>query len=121
MQELILSKDPRIQVGSDRMIWDVFTEFILQDNGQAREDLDLKCLIDMQELQDQFLVNKVQTKKAIKSDIVSSACDYSLQILQSRRGHRVSDPRYIIYAHLGMLKHSKNDEGIDFRSNSCRL
>lgn len=108
LQELVLSPDPWIQCGNSRVRWDMFQRhFPTQDivhrhrsiYNQARGNPEVQRLFfDIANIRTDFQVRRLGVGKAAK--------DYFSDILQKRRGSGCSDPKDIVYAHLGMCKDS---------------
>ncbi|KAE8448841.1 hypothetical protein EG329_008843 [Mollisiaceae sp. DMI_Dod_QoI] len=94
LQELVLSPDPWVQSGRVRVRWEPFWQGILSEISGARSDRQ-KLLHSM--VQIRF---KWHARKYVQENGDTSATIYD--ILKVRRGMGVSDPRDMIYAHLGL-------------------
>ena len=106
LQELVLSVDPWVQVGNHRLKWNYFKSLIFESNFKHNsawvKSPNYNVLADLCMLRENF---------ASRTSESSDPCDYMLQILHSRRGYDVSDPRDMLYGHLAMfanLTKSKN-------------
>ncbi|THV47300.1 hypothetical protein BGAL_0321g00150 [Botrytis galanthina] len=103
LQELILSGDPWIQVGFHRLRWTDFTSLILDSKHDSAlvKSPNYNVLNDMRMLRESFI--------SATPDFFGP-CDYLLNILHSRRGYGVFDPRDMLYGHLALFANqSKSD------------
>lgn len=108
LQELVLSVDPWVQVGNHRLKWKDFKSLIFESNFKHDsawvKSPNYNILANLCMLRENF---------ASRTSESSDPCDYMLQILHSRRGYDVSDPRDMLYGHLAMfanLTKSKNSK-----------
>ncbi|KAJ8071690.1 hypothetical protein OCU04_002007 [Sclerotinia nivalis] len=123
LQELVLSGDPWVQVGSHRLRWKSFTSLILNNNTLQNHALVqspyYKLLSDMEEIRNTFISGEISKSK--------DPLGYLLRILHSRRGHGVLDPRDMIYGHSALFKlQSSNPEiegliKIDYRKSVSEI
>ncbi|CZR55616.1 uncharacterized protein PAC_05504 [Phialocephala subalpina] len=99
LQELVLSRDPWIQYGKARVRWDLFSRFALSGSAGALTDPGASSAAGMIQLR------KVHRKDAASNTQTpnSSSNEALLNILLTRRGAGVSDPRDMVYGHLGLL------------------
>jgi hypothetical protein len=99
LQELVLSKDPWIQCGTSLARWGTLRRHI---TASGREPIEQeKLFLSMSDLHLEHL-NKVPTE----SDGIASAEDTAerlLNLLLSRKGFGVSDPRDMLFANVGLL------------------
>jgi hypothetical protein len=101
LQELILSPDPWVQLGTCRVRWNVFCAQLLNPPPRPpnRFHGGLGLLFDMhnagKELGPSWLLG-IRPYSRKMDDI--------FQILRSRRGFGVTDPRDMVYAHMGIIK-----------------
>jgi hypothetical protein len=108
-QELVLSKDPWVQCGKSRLRWAEFCKFlrkweevpspgrILSDPKLDSRQRSYKILRSLDDARTQFQIDKLQGKSA--QNLVN--------VVLSRRGLGVTDPRDIIFGHMGVA-------GLDF-------
>lgn len=103
LQELILSGDPWIQVGFHRLRWTDFTSLVLDSKHDSAlvKSPNYNVLNDMRMLRESFISATLG---------FFGPCDYLLNILHSRRGYGVFDPRDMLYGHLALFANqSKSD------------
>jgi hypothetical protein len=98
LQELVLSADPWVQVGTRRIRWNMFCNHLLYPPSSDKLPGGLQLLSDMQNARTKLAPSWLQGKDAMPL----SQRDL-LPILHSRRGFGVKDPRDMIYAHLGIV------------------
>ncbi|CAD6446898.1 9d3d13e4-6aac-4073-bae1-552b574167e2 [Sclerotinia trifoliorum] len=127
LQELVLSRDPWLQVGRQRFRWDDFMHFI--DRGTSRQVLgdDLMDFIDRgtsrQVLEDENYPShnyamemqeiRFKFKNTLKYEGECHEVNNLLRVLHLRRGHGVLDPRDMIYGHLALNMPQSNDPEIE--------
>ncbi|KAF7858939.1 hypothetical protein EAF04_008980 [Stromatinia cepivora] len=107
LQELVLSRDPWVQVASHRLRWDDFAFMILHKSIQDdvalveypgyKESPGFKYMNDIEEVRTDFIS---RTHGKLSED----KADDLIRILHSRRGHGVLDPRDMIYGHLALFE-----------------
>lgn len=98
LQELVLSSNPWVQFGKSRLRWKVFYSLLLiQTSTPQPTYVPLKRLYDIHHAR----LNLGPTWLPIANG--KSVCDNLLGLLRWRRGAGVTNPRVMIYAHLGML------------------
>ncbi|KAE8440491.1 hypothetical protein EG329_007424 [Mollisiaceae sp. DMI_Dod_QoI] len=95
LQELVLSADPWIQKGTVRVRWDQFYHHVFGRTDPASQDEIREHMVGMQKIRDK---HRSAAKYARENESISILLD----ILNIRRGSGVSDPRDMIYGHLGM-------------------
>jgi hypothetical protein len=99
LQELVLSADPWLQVGNRRVRWKVFCDFLLKNTNSS--DLVEPLLI----LSGMNNTRLSQQTEAVDDGVSGRITAHMLlRILRLRRGFGVTDPRDMIYAHLGMVQ-----------------
>ncbi|KAE8446535.1 hypothetical protein EG329_011867 [Mollisiaceae sp. DMI_Dod_QoI] len=112
LQELVLSVDPWLQIGTCRVRWRSFCDYTLGGAAPANPTAALRLLSGMNAartrlgppwLQQLFQLS-VSSESPNAKDLERTPVDLMLQILSSRRGLGVSDPRDMIFAHLGMVR-----------------
>jgi hypothetical protein len=108
LQELILSPDPWVQLGTCRVRWNVFCAQLLSPPPRPPNRFQgrLGLLFDMHNARKElgpawFLESRHHSKM---NDI--------FQILRSRRGFGVADPRDMIYAYMGIIKPYNGEENL---------
>lgn len=141
-QELVFSRDPRIQYGDTRVTWDGFYNFLesvknLPDiwrilNAPGVSDVSAKAapitfeshykpstqlISEMQSARAKYN-NHLKTRDSWEHGKLKRADAYSLysllDLLRSRRGLGVTDPRDMFYAHFGILR-MRVDLAIDYQ------
>lgn len=106
LQELVLSSNPWVQVATSRLRWKVFYSLLIQPSDPQPTHGPLKRLYDIHNARS----NLGPTWLPIANG--KSKCDNLLEILRWRRGAGVTNPRDMIYAHLGMLGGTDDKGGI---------
>ncbi|KAF7888783.1 hypothetical protein EAF00_009083 [Botryotinia globosa] len=106
LQELVLSCDPWVQVGTNRLKWKNFTSLIFESNSKHdsawAKSPNYDVLDEMCTLRESFVSRTSES---------SDPCHYLLKILHSCRGYGVSDPRDMLYGHLAMFaNHTKSKD-----------
>jgi len=104
LQELVLSKDPWIQWGKFRVRWDQFCKFALpksdftsnSKSDRGSDDPVLSGCAGMNEIRRAHRASNTPNPNVSSSETL-------LNILVTRRGAGVSDPRDMVYGHLGLL------------------
>jgi hypothetical protein len=97
LQELVLSKDPWIQIGKTRVRWDPFCEYVLkQQNPAAPNNGGLQLLVGMNQSRKTFQNSRNEGFKAKGGQLFAD-------ILSTRRALGATDPRDLIYGHLGLV------------------
>lgn len=98
-QELILSEDPWLQCGRVRIRWNQLCHFIQSTSAVERNADPLRTFLSMdakrKEYRAQFPVSIAEPEMTFAKSL--------LEILQSRRGFGVYDPRDMLFAHLGII------------------
>jgi hypothetical protein len=106
-QELVLSRDPWIQYGKQRINWEDFYASLrpLKQQDSFANNSNLKLLRDME------LVRKQYRKEKSKIPIIG--------LLMRRRGLGASDPRDLIYAHCSMASDG-NMVNVEYEQSTAR-
>lgn len=108
-QELLFSRDPWVQFGSSRVPWDHLVE-CLKD---ALLSSDLKSL--QKDYAGLFLHMQHSRAEAIARRVINdpttlaNSIELFVSTLFKRRGLGVTDPRDMIFAHIGVLKGERKD------------
>jgi hypothetical protein len=116
LQELILSSDPWVQCGAQRLRWDLFCNYIFSTESSHWRADSRQLLTGMNDSRAKF--------KTLKSDDLreDDALNQMFEILKARRGSGVSDPRDMIFAHLGLIKSSVEDIiPVDYGKSTLQL
>lgn len=103
LQELVLSVNPWIQVATSRLRWKVFYNLLMQSNSRPAHG-PLKRLYDINHARLDMGPTWLPDANG------KSKHNNLLQILRWRRGSGVTNPRDMIYAHLGMLGGKDNED-----------
>ncbi|KAF7893640.1 uncharacterized protein EAF02_001178 [Botrytis sinoallii] len=124
LQELVISCDPWVQVGTHRLKWKDFKSLIFESNSEYDSAYiktpNYDVLAEMCTLREDFVSRNLES---------SDPCHYLLKILHSRRGYGVSDPRDMLYGHLAMFaNHTKSKDPkieklieIDYRKTTTEV
>ncbi|KAK1758750.1 heterokaryon incompatibility protein-domain-containing protein [Echria macrotheca] len=94
-QELVRSRDPWVQVGHARVRWDKVCDVVFRLYSQVGVNLDSETALEGERNPINILndMNRARTHDDSRS---------LLQLLQARRGMGATDPRDMIFAHLGI-------------------
>jgi hypothetical protein len=104
-----LSLEPWIQIGLQRIKWDLFSELLnFYSRNGGRPD-DALHVLAMMKFRNNLSLSLWQRQL---SDDANTAVRL-LNLLDSRRGLGVTDPRDMIYGHLGVLGMKKPDNKLD--------
>jgi hypothetical protein len=105
LQELVLSKEPLVQYGTYRVSWEEFCRFLglAKRHGRTPEISTYQLVNEMRDLRNRFQENRGEIRM--------------IDILVSRRGLGVTDPRDMLYAHKGLASDGRNLD-VDY-SESC--
>ncbi|KAE9370982.1 HET-domain-containing protein [Stipitochalara longipes BDJ] len=104
LQELVLSQTPWIQCGQYRIRWHSFCEAVMSSTSPSWKSDSRLLLSNMNQIRLKF-------RKGSKSEMRERFPGSSLlDILLDRRGCALSDPRDMIYAHLGLVSHALMSE-----------
>jgi hypothetical protein len=108
LQELVLSKEPLVQYGRHRVSWDEFCRFLglAKKQGLTKEISTHQLVTKMRDLCERFHRNKGEIRM--------------IDILFSRKGLGVTDPRDMLYAHKGLASDARGLE-IDYLESYARL
>jgi hypothetical protein len=101
-QELLLSKDPWLQCGVTRIRWEIFCNYVLCSVSSLWKP---ESRIVLENMNKSRIKLKMPSETGVdNSDKASNAIpDTSLLTYMSiRRGYGVSDPRDMVYAHVGL-------------------
>ncbi|KAK4446381.1 heterokaryon incompatibility protein-domain-containing protein [Podospora aff. communis PSN243] len=111
-QELVLSRNPWIQVGHLRVTWNDYCRVMLRFGGHEQpkdmvsaewEAEYLPCPVDgSYECQDESHDQAIQTLQKMDTARSHHSWRTLIQLLQTRRGLGAKDARDIVYAHLAM-------------------
>ncbi|KUJ16504.1 HET-domain-containing protein [Mollisia scopiformis] len=115
LQELVLSPDPWVQLGRVRMRWDHFLQYMSKETDvrSSRQEL----LHGMVQIRSN---HQVQRHNTAGTGWFQPAT--MLDILEARRGLGVTDPRDMVYAHLGMAEPSvRSGIDVDYSKSKAKL
>ncbi|PMD29821.1 HET-domain-containing protein, partial [Hyaloscypha variabilis F] len=101
LQELVLSQNPWLQCGQYRIRWHVFCKYVLSSQPSLWKLKSRAILMDMNESRNKFRTVSVESSQKPEEFMGSSL----LKLLQTRRGCDLTDPRDMVYAHLGLVDH----------------
>jgi hypothetical protein len=130
LQELVLSTDPWIQIGPRRVRWNVFSGRLLSSVKELSTDIQsgVKHLSRMEDARRAFGDSLFRGVKFAQDEFNSGTFSGDLmKILHTRRGAGVSDPRDMIFGHLGILSDNSQDDGLpefitaDYRRSIAEL
>jgi hypothetical protein len=130
LQELVLSTDPWIQTGPRRVRWNVFSGRLLSSVKALSTDIQsgMKHLSRMEDARRAFGDSLFRGVAFAEDEFNSGTFSGDLlKILHTRRGAGVSDPRDMIFAHLGILGVHSQDDGlrefvkVDYRRSIAEL
>jgi len=109
LQELLLSLDPWVQIGLQRHRWDVFINMLhlCSQSGHIQEGL----LHASAMMKFRNTLTPSLWQRQVSSDM--NCATRLLEILHSRRGLGVTDPRDMIYGHLGVLGFRSPDSELE--------
>ncbi|KAE9368933.1 HET-domain-containing protein, partial [Stipitochalara longipes BDJ] len=107
LQELVLSQNPWLQCGKYRVRWHVFCTRVLSSPFRTWKSNSRAILAGMNESRIKFRTASVESLQTPEEFLGSSL----LELLRTRRGCALTDPRDMIYAHLGLVSHEAR-EGI---------
>jgi hypothetical protein len=98
LQELVFSRDPRIQLGKHRWRWHHVYHFLEELQGKPESS----NLVEESALQGYKLLSEMQLARDKHHGRVTGSDQATLfRLIISRRGLGVSDPRDMIFAHIG--------------------
>jgi hypothetical protein len=109
LQELVQSPDPWVQIGRQRVRWNTFTCIAKTPDLFGFDSQGLKHLEDMDRLRNSLSPPLWQGDLQDDATIATRL----LEILHNRRGLGVSDPRDMIYGHLGVLGNVRPEDEVD--------
>jgi hypothetical protein len=109
LQELVQSPDPWVQVGCQRIRWNTFTCITIRPDLFGFDSHGVKHLEDMDRLR--HSLNSSLWRRDLQDD--STVATRLLEILHNRRGLGVSDPRDMIYGHLGVLGNVRSKRNVN--------
>ncbi|PMD31063.1 HET-domain-containing protein, partial [Hyaloscypha variabilis F] len=98
LQELVLSQNPWIQCGKIRARWHLFCKSILSSESPLWKPDSRAVLQHMRDTRTEF----AKTSLSAPGESQKEPGEALFIILQQRRGCSLTDPRDLIYAHLGM-------------------
>ncbi|KAJ0161477.1 Heterokaryon incompatibility protein 6, OR allele [Colletotrichum tanaceti] len=93
LQELVLSKDPWVQCGNERIRWNVFCRHFIGNSASASQGLDAAAVAD----------EEISVLSQMNSSWVSHARLPLHRAAQARRGLGATDPRDFVYANFGII------------------
>jgi hypothetical protein len=97
LQELILSQVPWPQCGKSRVRWDVFCKHVIASSSSSWTSHSRLVLENMRES---------RSKSRVTAESITGQSNepglYLAELLSTRRGCGLSDPRDMVYAHLGL-------------------
>jgi hypothetical protein len=134
-QELVLSRDPCLQAGHLRVRWTEFCDLVLQKgkdchgmSPQAGEGASSVEPVDTGGVGRQRQRNRFRILQEMDSARSSETHRSLVQLLQARRGMGASDPRDIVYAHLGMASSPDGKPlsesrylAVDYKRSICQV
>ncbi|KAI0109146.1 heterokaryon incompatibility protein-domain-containing protein [Nemania sp. FL0031] len=123
LQELVLSKEPWVQCGRKRVRWINLCRLLFPQLKWHRESTRTYRETDL-ETMDNLRIRYQRVRSNYGSDLVPTQLEeeedeLSLQrILECRKGCQVSDPRDVVFAHMGIIsdrQHVEKFTKIDYR------
>ncbi|KAH8783873.1 heterokaryon incompatibility protein-domain-containing protein, partial [Hyaloscypha sp. PMI_1271] len=123
LQELVLSQNPWLQCGSSRVRWHVFCRTVLLSEHCSWRPDSLTVLTHMNDSWAQARRDRESHSKSHSAMLDKKAPgEYLLELVCARRGCSLSDPRDMIYAHLGLVgAETKNMVPIDYEKTVAQL
>ena len=98
LQELVLSADPWVQLGSARVRWDTLYHYAVVAEPSSRELRNARHMYEMGMARSRYMA----TKDKGNEESLQQNDKQLLKLLKARRGLGVSDGRDMIYAHLSL-------------------
>jgi hypothetical protein len=121
LQELVLSRDSWIQCGMSLVRWDDFVTHIDEKNESLRTE-ETKVLLHMENLYSEQIIKIQRVSLDIPRLRDRTLARKLLDILDSRRGFGVADPRDILFAHVGLIGNlSAKDDYSNIAYSQLRL
>jgi hypothetical protein len=125
-QELVFSRDPWIQCGRTRVTWNIFygtlIKILERGTERATESDKYQVLLKMQQARARYRnrtrksnreEDEIEDDSALLSYLSTETSDNRmLDLLRARRGLGVTDPRDMIYAHVGFASDSQEHESM---------
>ncbi|KAH6667815.1 heterokaryon incompatibility protein-domain-containing protein [Halenospora varia] len=116
LQELALSPDPRVQIGSVRVRWSHFSKMI---EGEA-------ATVPSSSTRHKLFHEMCQIRSKLQGRIhLGADSEFKitiLDVLQARRGLGITDPKDMIYAHLGISESQlKSHITIDYSKSKAQV
>ncbi|KAN0120256.1 Heterokaryon incompatibility protein (HET) domain containing protein [Hyaloscypha variabilis] len=99
LQELVLSQNPWIQCGKIRARWNLFCKSILSSESSVWKPDSRAVLQHMRDTRNDF----AKTSLSAPHESQKEPGEALFILLQQRRGCGLTDPRDLIYAHLGLV------------------
>jgi hypothetical protein len=99
LQELVLSQNPWIQCGKSRARWHLFCRSILSSKSSVWKPDSRAVLQHMRDTRTEF----AKTSLSAPRESQKARGEALFTLLQQRRGCGLTDPRDLIYAHLGLV------------------
>ncbi|KUJ08660.1 HET-domain-containing protein, partial [Mollisia scopiformis] len=116
LQELALSPDPRVQIGRVRVRWNHFSKMI---EGEA---VTVQSLSTRRKLFHEMCQIRGKLQGRMYMGAESEFKITILDVLQARRGLGVTDPKDMIYAHLGISESQlKSHITIDYSKSKAQV
>ena len=94
LQELVMSRDPWIQLGRQRLRWTRVYDDLRSGSMRALPDSETSKVSDMQNLRTRYQISanlKMETEKT-----------FLFELVVARQGRSASDARDMVFAHMGM-------------------
>jgi hypothetical protein len=114
LQELVLSPDPRVQIGRVCVRWNVFSKHISKA-GKESTSTNRKNLQDMCRIRSEY---QAQIHLGTRPD----ASITMLDILRGRRGLGATDPKDMVYAHIGIAEPQvRSDIIVDYSKSKAQV
>ncbi|KAL5325262.1 hypothetical protein ACEPPN_006386 [Leptodophora sp. 'Broadleaf-Isolate-01'] len=102
LQELVLSVSPWVQGAKFPVKWDTFSSYVCASDSASWSPNSRNLLIGMSRTRRDFN-KKIQSLQDNSEAPSGDSFAELFQILESRRGSAASDPRDMVYAHLGLI------------------
>lgn len=114
LQELVLSIDPWVQIGRTRMRWDVFVHCMMKYDATSRSSTQ-SHLETMSQIRAKYQTGKHSSANSFRGVEI-------FDILEARRGLGATDPKDMVYAHLGMSEPDVRSEiNIDYSRSVAQI
>jgi Heterokaryon incompatibility protein (HET) len=111
LQELVLSQNPWVQCGKFRVRWHLFCRTILSSKSSSWKPESRAVLEHMSDTR----LKSITTSQSGSQESEGAPGDSLFNLMQKRRVCGMSDPRDLIYAHLGLVDaETRNIVPIDY-------